>query len=456
MTNKSENQSAQTAFQLGLTTLVALVVANMIGAGVFTSSGYSLGALGNPQRVMLAWWLCGLWAMAGATAYGSLVSRLPMSGGEYLFLSRFVHPSIGFLAGWISVIAGFTFPIAIAAKTAAEYLVPELGSIIVNLVASALILVAAVSYLSGLKVGVTIQNAVVAIKLVLLVVILVVAFLFTSKAEWQGAALPGRESSMLPNNWSNWVTLFGSMSWVALSYTGFNAAIYVAGEAREAAKLVPRAMLLATVLVTVLYLLLNYVFVFAPAPQSIENQKLVAGIAASSVGGAKLEFLVRIVIVMAMITSVYSLLLAGPRVYQKMAADGVMPKLFDSDGAPVVATVVQAVAGIVAVWGAQLLTLMSYLGLTLAACSSLAVISLWWSRRRFPDLAPLSWWEQVAIVVYLLISAAILVGASLEPLRRMEFYTMLGTFVVGALLYVVWSLVDTKNSTKPIAESTKH
>ncbi|MEO8272197.1 MAG: amino acid permease, partial [Aureliella sp.] len=106
---------------LGLLTLAALVVANMVGAGVFTSSGYALATVGSPGRVMLAWWMCGVWAIAGAIAYGGLVRRLPLSGGEYLFLSRLVHPSVGFLAGWISVVAGFTAPIAVAAQGAALY-----------------------------------------------------------------------------------------------------------------------------------------------------------------------------------------------------------------------------------------------------------------------------------------------------------------------------------------------
>ncbi|MCA9160796.1 MAG: APC family permease, partial [Planctomycetales bacterium] len=222
----------------------------MIGAGVFTSSGYSLASLGNPGRVMLAWWLCGLWAVCGAIAYGALVSRLPMSGGEYLFLSRFVHPSVGFLAGWISVFAGFTAPIALAAKSAAAYGFPSIDSsdYRLNLLAAGLILVATLCHWLGVSIGVGTQNGIVFVKLILLVVLIGWAFLGTSPESWQGTAIAGKESSWLPESWDAWWILAGSMSWVALSYTGFNAAVYVAEESNQAAKLVPRAMLIGTLL----------------------------------------------------------------------------------------------------------------------------------------------------------------------------------------------------------------
>ena len=103
------------ARRFGLFTLVGLVVANMIGAGVFTTSGFALADLGTPDRVMLAWLTGGLLAVCGALSYGALVRRMTDSGGEYLFLSRAIHPVAGFVAGWVSLLAGFTGAIALAA-----------------------------------------------------------------------------------------------------------------------------------------------------------------------------------------------------------------------------------------------------------------------------------------------------------------------------------------------------
>jgi amino acid transporter len=426
---------------LGLITLLALVVANMIGAGVFTSSGFSLQVLGNPGRVMLAWWLCGAWAIAGAIAYGALAQRLPLSGGEYLFLSRLVHPAVGFLAGWISVVAGFTAPIAVAAQGAAIYALGDVesGDWQLTLVAEGIIVLAALCHVVGLSIGAGIQNAIVAAKLLLLVVIIAWAFLFSSSDVWQGAALPGQSPQWWPEDWSAWTVLVGSMSWIALSYTGFNAAIYVAGQAHQPRRTVPQAMIVSTLLVTVIYLLLNYVFVYAPAPETIANQNNVAAIAATAVGGSALSGLVRVTICLAMASSVFAMLLAGPRVYQKMAEDGVMPRVFRSQGgSPRWATVVQAGLSMVAVLLADLLQLMKYLGLTLSACGALAVLSLWWARRRIPQASPLRWWETLAMVIYLSITAAIL-WASRET-HADEFMAMLLTFALGGAVYALWNV----------------
>ncbi len=431
---------------MGLATLSALVVANMIGAGIFTSSGFSLAALGNPGRVMLAWWVCGVWAVCGAIAYGSLVSRLPMSGGEYLFLSRFVHPAVGFLAGWISIIAGFTAPIAAAALGAAAYSIPGsdgTGELRIKLIAAAVIVAATLCHLVGISIGVGTQNLIVLAKLLLLSVIVIWAFSFTSTSDWQGTALADRDPNWLPGDWSAWWVFAGSMSWVALSYTGFNAAIYVAGESRNARTAVPRAMLVATLLVTVIYLLLNYVFVYAPAPEAVAGQPDVAAIAGRSVGGASLEWVIRLTIVLAMTSSVFAMLLTGPRVYQRMADDGVMPKLFRSrGGSPRAATLVQASLSIAALFVADLLQLMSYLGLTLSACGALAVLSLWWVRTKLPDAAALHLREIVATVVYLSITACIVVASVTE--HPAEFRAMLFTFAFGLFVYVTWLAFDSR------------
>ena len=414
-----------------------MVVANMIGVGVFTSSGYSLHDLGNPGRVMSAWWLCGVWAICGAVAYGALVSRLPMSGGEYLFLSRFCHPSIGFLAGWISLIAGFTAPIAAAAKGAALYGAGKQDPLTEQLIAAGVIIAATWAYLLGVNIGARIQNAIVAIKLLLLAVIIVFAFKVAVSTGWHGEALPGRDPAWLPESFSAWTVLLGSMSWVALSYTGFNAAVYVAGQAKDAAKNVPRAMLYATLVVTVIYLLLNAVFVYFPAPELISGQEEVAAIVGQAIGGPWFERLIRFTITLAMLTSVFAMLLAGPRVYQKMAEDGVMPQLFNSDGPTArLATIFQAALSVLAVFAAELLQLMKYLGLTLSACGALAVISLWWMRKHLPDAKPLQWWENSALSIYVLITLAIL-AASYET-HRTEFYAMLITFGAGIVFYALW------------------
>jgi APA family basic amino acid/polyamine antiporter len=251
---------------------------------------------------------------------------------------------------------------------------------------------------------------------------------------------------MLPSGRKDWITLVGSMTWIALSYTGFNAAIYVAGEAKEARKTVPLAMFVATIVVTGLYLLLNYIFVFAPAPKLIAGDPNVAGIAAEAVGGSSLRQLVRIIVTVAMISSVFSLLIAGPRVYQQMAIDGAMPKLIrGKTGNPRLAIILQSLLAIITVFAGTLLEIMQYLGLTLSVSGALAVGSLFWMRGRIGS-APLRSWEVIPAVIYLTFTLALIAAGYLE--QRSQFYAMLVTFALGCVFYFAGDALKTRGDSE--------
>lgn len=436
ISRSSEAKTNDAPGTFGLWSLVALVVANMVGTGVYTSSGFSMGALGDPYRVMNVWIICGVWALAGAIAYGSLARRLPISGGEYLFLSRLVHPSVGFMAGWISMVAGFTVSIALAALAAVAYARPSLdGTASGNILAAGLVLLITGVIASGLRLGTGTQTAIVAIKLLLLSAFVAYALLFGDFHQADPSEASQPVADVQEASLAAWIAFVGSMSWIALSYTGFNAAVYVSGAVRGASRLVPTAMILATIIVTVFYLLLNAVFVFAPEPEQITGKPEVAAIAARAVGGEPLGWLMRMIVIVSTVSSVFSMLIAGPRVYQQMAVDGVMPRLFGDDGkAPVAALFLQAAISILVIFAGQLLELMQYLGVTLAACGGLAVLSLLWAGRKLDDTPPLAWWEAFSAVVYLTITAAIIWGTYLE--QREKFFAMLGTFAAGAVVYV--------------------
>jgi amino acid transporter len=439
-TAQNENiESSSGGNGIGFVTLTCLVIANMIGAGVFTSSGYSIGTLGNPGQVMLAWVLCGVWALCGAVGYGALVKRLPESGGEYLFLSRLVHPAVGFLAGWISMISGFTAPISAAALGAAIYCLPGTPEDAWPLKLLAVLLIAAATacHLVHVSLGTRIQNIVVVAKIALIAITIVWALAFTDPDAWQGSVSADASSSWVPQDFSAWLVFVGSMSWIALSYTGFNAAIYVAGESSRARVLVPRAMVIGTLVVTGVYWLLNYVYVYAPPADAIAFQGDVATIAVESIGGSSLSFVVRCTIVLSMASSVFAMLLAGPRVYQKMAEDRVLPGFFvGRRGEPTLAILTQASLSVLALLSANLLQLMTYLGLTLSACGALAVLSLFWIQARLPDSQPLKLSESLCTYIYLGSTFCILAASAHQ--RPAEFIAMLVTFAIGLLVYAIW------------------
>ncbi len=427
---------------IGLATLTGLVVANMIGAGVFTTSGFAMGDLGSPVYVLAAWLVGGFVAFLGALSYGVLARLLPLSGGEYLFLSRGVHPLAGFIAGWVSLLAGFTGAIAYAAITFEAYLAPLLGAAVLpaKLLATTVIVLAAVMH--GIKVrgGAFIQNIAVTAKLGLLCGFILFAFFWSSPATWEGVAIY-RVSD--PATFS--ITAFAlTLMWVSFSYSGFNAAVYIAGEVENAERLVPRAMLYGTLLTMLVYILLNLIFVFAPAPASIIFQQDVAAIAAEAVGGEGLAIIVRIIIVVALFTSVSAMVMIGPRVYARMAEDGLMPARLRFRGeTPVSAIVMQAGLAIVVVWIASLRELLSYLGFTLGLSAALTVASVFVLVRRqegsIPHLPGYPWAPAGFILFTLLFG---MLAATRDPWEMIAALVTIGSAVFVYLLFGRNRVVD--------------
>src|SRR4030095_13565286 len=143
----------------------ALVVASMIGTGVFTTSGFLLADLRSPWIVLAAWVVGGVMATLGAVSYGALARRIPESGGEYLFLSRTLHPAAGYLAGWISLLVGFSAPLAAVAFAFGEYARPWLPGWRPQLTGSLLMLLFSGIHAADIQRGAWMQNLAVAVKL---------------------------------------------------------------------------------------------------------------------------------------------------------------------------------------------------------------------------------------------------------------------------------------------------
>ncbi len=444
---------------LGLTSLVLLVIASMIGFGVFSSSGYALADLGSPRRVLTGWALCGLWAISGAVAYGALAKHVQLSGGEYVYLSRLLHPMFGFLAGWISLIAGFTLSITGAALAVVSYGMPNVeAGFATNCLATIIIVIAALCHAAKVSFGVIAQNSIVFIKLAAIAALLIWAFFFTPLEAWQGITPNSKSVSWLPEDTSAWLKLFASMSWFALSYAGFNAAVYVAAESHHIKRNVPLAMVLATVLVTGIYLMLNYIFVYGPSQKTImASQQSISAIGATatrSLGGSSMELLTRAIVTLGVLSSVFAMLLAGPRVYLQMARDGVMPKFLKSKGAvPRRAIITQALLSVVVLWITDLRGIISYLGLTLSLCSALTVATVF--RLASVDLNPndeipkVHWYEKLAAAAYIL-GTMVMMGAVIT--RENGIYEVLAsaiTFVSGTALYLVWSILRPSEAESP-------
>ncbi len=419
---------SKTSGTIGPATLTGLVIASMIGAGVFVTSGYALADLGSPNRVMLAWLIGGIIATCGAISYGALVKRMTMSGGEYLFLSRTFHPLVGFVAGWVSLLAGFTGAIAFAALALEAYLPGYPAFLPRGSIASLLVLITAVLHIKNVRVGTIPQNIVISLKLSVIVLFLGYAFSAAPQdTEVVTSAIPSFSISVFAT----------SLMWISLSYSGFNAAVYVAGEARNAKRNVPMALAIGTFLVMLIYLALNAVFVYLPPLESVAGREDIAVAAAASIGGQGLVAVVRTVILLALTTSVSSMVMLGPRVYARMANDGLFPKIFSTGDQkiPRAAIALQGVLATIVIWAAMLKELLSYLGFTLSLCSALAVSSLFVLRRREGAERVPVWAYPFPPLIYV---GATLVFAALAARRNpWEMLATLITILSGAIVYLI-------------------
>jgi len=431
---------------LGTVSLTMLVIASMIGAGVYTTSGFALADLGDPWWVMAAWCIGGAIALCGAVGYGLLARRLTENGGEYLYLSRFVHPAVGVIAGWVSILAGFTSAGAYAAVAFDTYALPQTsrpGWLPDGLLAAGLVLCATWLHAWHTGRGARRQNGVVIVKLALLT--LFIAFCFARLDAWQGTtevAPVTTDSRDYFGPPGGWLALATSVMWISLSYSGFNAAIYVAAEARGGGANVARAMIGATAIVTGIYLLLNAIFLFAPPSAEASGRQDIAAVAAAAVGGDRLTLLVRVTICVGLASSVSSVLMAGPRVYAKMSQQGGFPSFFRTDRSPPTRSVLlQGAAILVVIYVATLRGLLSYLGLTLAVTAAATVATLFlpdreessqnagWARR--PTFTAF----HVLAAVYVLATFGI---ASLAAYNKpLEAIAAGVTFAVGGMAYLI-------------------
>jgi len=370
----SPHPAAPDRRRLGLWSAVALVVANMIGTGVFTTSGFALQDLKSRELVLLAWLVGGVVAMAGALSYGALARRMPESGGEYFFLSRTVHPLAGFLAGWVSLLAGFTAPIAAAALGLQAYLCPLFGEgLQPEWIATGSIAVAALMHGLRSSRGVALQNLAVALKVVLIGGLVCL-----------GAARIGApEVAPLAVDDFPLSAFSVSLVWISFAYSGWNAAVYVGGEIRDSERNLSRSLWLATAAVTVLYLALNAVFLYAAPMDALAGRAEVGAIAAEALGGTRLRNAVSILVALALFTAISSMVMIGPRVYARMAEDGQFPRILSTRGeTPGAAVALQAVLAVAVVWLSGLRELLGLIGFTLGLSAAATVISLIALRQR--------------------------------------------------------------------------
>lgn len=419
---------------VGWGSAAALVVASMIGTGVFTTSGFLLTDLGSPWAVLAVWVAGGILATLGALSYGALARRIPESGGEYLFVSRTLHPAAGYISGWISLLVGFSAPLAAAAFGFGEYAKAWLGGCPPQWSGTLLIVLFACVHAMPVRRGVRVQDWAVLVK-----VVLILAFVCIGFARLDVTAPRSPFSSPLS-------TLAVSLVWVSFSYSGWNAAIYIGGEVTDPERNLPRSLLVGTALVTLLYLALNAVFVFSAPVSELAGKLEIGRIAANALGGRPLAEAVTALIALALVTSVSAMVMAGPRVYARMATDGCLPHwLAANHGPPRAAIALQAGLALAMLWTASYQSLLTYIGFTLGLSTAGTVVGLIRLRRREgPSLAVAGWpWVPALFLIGVL-------GMTTFSVARRPVESLFG-FGTIALGWLVWRW---KHGREPVGGTT--
>lgn len=355
--------------QLGLTSATALVVATMVGTGIFTTSGLLLADLREPWAVLVVWVVGAVFAALGALCYGALSRAIPESGGEYLFVSRTIHPSIGSAVGWVTLPAGFAAPLAASAFAFGKYAAGWLPGWPAQLAGTILILVFSVLHASGVRRGAWTQNAGVILNVALIVVFVVLA-------------LPRSELPPLSADTALFAAPFPvyavALTWVSYSFFGWNSAAYIGGEVIDPERNLPRAMLLGTGIVALLYLGLNAAFMGSAPAAELAGKVEIGRVAARALGGDVVAEVVTVIVVFVLTTSVSSFVMAGPRVYAKMAEDGCMPAwMKPAAGRPPATSIwVQSAVALAILWTATFDGLLTYIGFTLSFANAATIVGL--------------------------------------------------------------------------------
>lgn len=410
----------------------------MIGVGVLASAGWAAGVLG-PSEILLSWLVGGAIALAGARAYAELATAIPRSGGEYRYLTDLLHPAAGEMAGWASLVLGFAAPTAFCGAMADAY-----GSTLAKLPENALgiTLIVGVTLLSLASARATqrVQDALAFAKLTLLAGFIGVG-LWLGSHDWPTWRPPIEGDVRLAD-------FFGQLLWVAVAYSGWNTAAYAAEEFREPRRTVPRATLIGTLLVIVLYLAVNWVFVANLDAATLAQWRESGGDSSrTTLGHLIVNELVGPVgagtmsafVVLSMASSACAFTIAGPRVVSSMASDGRFPRSFEAPAGvtPARATLLQGALALVMLLTHSFDLLVENVGAVLTFASALTALALVRARLSPPlrfEGASLSSVGVLCGLAYFVASAWTLWAAAAEkPARLLWIGLLVGAALVAHL-----------------------
>ncbi len=381
MANGETGGPAASPRQIGTPAAAMVVVACMIGTGVFTTTGLLVRDLRSPATVLAAWAVGGLLALCGALSYAELAAALPRNGGEYQLLGRIYHPAVGFAAGIVSLVVGFSAPLAASALAFGHYLSAVAPGVPPAAAAVAVVVAGTALHAIHVRWGSRVQTAVTILELAL-----VLAFVAAAAGRGEPSRLlqPGASPAALGSP-----AFAVALVYVSYAYFGWNGAVYLAGEVRDPARALPRALVLGSSVVVVLYMALNAVFLSAAPWDELAGVVEVGHVAAVRLLGPGAGRVLSGLVALVLASSVGAMLMAGPRVYEAMGRDhpalAVLARRTRSGG-PAVAAGLQAALAVALIATSSFGALLAYVGFTLSLVAGLTVLGVLVLRRREPSL----------------------------------------------------------------------
>jgi APA family basic amino acid/polyamine antiporter len=427
--------------KFGLNTAISIVIANMVGTGIFTSLGFQVISLKSGFALLLLWLLGGISALTGALAYSELGTSMPRSGGEYHFLSKIYHPALGFIAGWVSFIIGFAAPTAAAAIALGAYFTAALNLNLTiltfgldKIMAISVIILLTALHANDKVAGAWFQNIFTLLKVITLLVLIILGF-FSGINQTLDFSVT-RNSLLEITSPAFAVSLF----FVSYSYSGWNAAAYIAGEIKNPEKNLPRSLLTGTLIVTFLYVFTTYVFLRVIPIHDMTGKIEIGYIFGSQIFGNHTGTIMGLIFSFLLLSTVSSMIITGPRVTHVMGEDYRILKWFSKRSKkeiPVRAIIIQAALSIGYVLTSTFEQVITLIGFTLNVFTLLTVIGMMMNRRKHSDsefiyrvkLYP------VVPIIFILINAWIIIYGLIY--RPMESLGGIGISLAGLIFYLI-------------------
>ncbi|MCB1168714.1 MAG: amino acid permease [Leptospiraceae bacterium] len=443
--------------KLGIWTATFAVFASMIGSGIFGNTGKVQEFVGDPLMVLFLWFFYGLVAIAGALTYSELAARMPEAGGEYVYLRKTFGPLWGFLSGWVSLIAGFSAPAAIAAFLSADYLTSllkaaapdaaitamfvgvrwsvdifgwDLGVSVQQIYAIALIVLFSLFHGVGVKKGGWIQNALTLMKLIIVILFLVGGLTAVFMAD-------GPVHDPFRSNGIQWGGVGIGLLWVLFAYSGWNGASYLAGEIENPEKNVPKAMMWGTLLTALLYVLINLMYFLASPASTFSGKTTVAAIISTELFGTGIAVFFNVCFCLILLSTLSAQVMIGPRVYYAMARDGLFFRFAGSVHpkfeTPLYSIILQGLLSVAYILSDSYYDVMTYMGFSLSIFPFLTVLGLWKLRKNAPDAPYRVPYFPYTPLLFLIVSVIIIVTSAYHDWENA--LRAIAAVDIGAIIY---------------------